>query len=199
MLLFLPGGDRAGGLQEMLQARDRGELVRGEADYQLHWIYLWYEHQPERARELLRDLDRQYPSNPLFLQRIAEMERDYFHDHQASAAAWEALLDRARAHRVEVPEMTETRARIGLGAELIELSQFDRAIAELSTVIAGTPQRPYAAQALAQLEIGEAYARSSRRDRAIDALNAAIALAPRDDPENIRTRARDRLRRVTNF
>ena len=27
----------------MLQARDRGELLRGEADYQLHLVYLWYE------------------------------------------------------------------------------------------------------------------------------------------------------------
>src|SRR5204862_3750258 len=46
-LLLLPGGDRDQGLREMLQARDGGALLRGEADYQLHWIYLWYEHQPE--------------------------------------------------------------------------------------------------------------------------------------------------------
>ena len=45
MLMFLPGGDRAGGLKEMEQTRSKGMLLRGEADYQLHLIYLWYERQ----------------------------------------------------------------------------------------------------------------------------------------------------------
>ena len=47
-LLFLPGGDRVEGLREMLQARDHGELLSGEADYQLHFVYLWYEQKPPR-------------------------------------------------------------------------------------------------------------------------------------------------------
>jgi hypothetical protein len=42
-LLFLPGGDRVKGLQEMLRARDRGTVIRDEADYQLHIIDLWYD------------------------------------------------------------------------------------------------------------------------------------------------------------
>ena len=35
-LLFLPGGDRVQGMREMLRAREHGELLTGEADYQLH-------------------------------------------------------------------------------------------------------------------------------------------------------------------
>src|SRR5688500_17496334 len=46
-LLLLPGGDRNEGLREMLRARSRGRLVQGEADYQLHIIYLWYERRSE--------------------------------------------------------------------------------------------------------------------------------------------------------
>ena len=61
------------GLQEMQRARDQGELLRGEADYQLHWLYLWYEQQPHRALDLLRGLDERYPTNPIFLQRIADV------------------------------------------------------------------------------------------------------------------------------
>ncbi len=99
-LLFLPGGDRVKGLQEMLQARQRGVLLQGEADYQLQLIYLWYEQQPARALELLRELDARYPTNPLFIQRIAEVEDEYRHDRPASALAWQTLLDRARAGRV---------------------------------------------------------------------------------------------------
>ena len=48
-LLLLPGGDRKEGLREMLRARSRGRLMQGEADYQLHVIYLWYERQTRRA------------------------------------------------------------------------------------------------------------------------------------------------------
>src|SRR5262249_49305227 len=68
-LLLLPGGDRVKGLREMLQAREHGELLAGEADYQLHLLYLWYERKPDEARRLLEQLDARYPSNPIFLQR----------------------------------------------------------------------------------------------------------------------------------
>ena len=48
-LLLLPGGDRKEGLAQMLRARNRGRLLQGEADYQLHIVYLWYERQTPRA------------------------------------------------------------------------------------------------------------------------------------------------------
>jgi hypothetical protein len=113
-LLFLPGGDRVNGLQEMLQARERGALLKGEADYQLHQVYLWYEHDTARALELLRGLDARYPANPLFMRRIAEVQDQYLHDRQASAKTWRALIDRARDGRVYNAAQTEARARTAL-------------------------------------------------------------------------------------
>ena len=113
-LLFLPGGDRVKGLHEMLQARQRGALLRGEADYQLHLIYLWYEHDPQRALELLQDLDARYAGNPLFMRRIAEVQFEYRRDRQSSVRAWRTLIDRARAGRVYDAQQTETRARAAL-------------------------------------------------------------------------------------
>jgi tetratricopeptide (TPR) repeat protein len=99
-LLFLPGGDRMKGLNEMSRAREGGELLRGEADYQLYLIYVWYEHRPQDAIALLRSLDERYPGNPLFLQRIAETYDVYLHDDRATAAAWQTLADRASRDRV---------------------------------------------------------------------------------------------------
>jgi hypothetical protein len=84
----------------MSRARDGGELLRGEADYQLHRIYVWYEHRPQDAIALLRSLDERYPGNPLFLQRIAETYDTYLHDARASAAAWRTLAERASRDRV---------------------------------------------------------------------------------------------------
>ena len=62
MLMFLPGGDRAGGLKEMEQTRSKGMLLRGEADYQLHLIYLWYERQHTTALRLIEGLRARYPT-----------------------------------------------------------------------------------------------------------------------------------------
>jgi hypothetical protein len=153
-LLLLPGGDRQQGLREMLQARDRGELLRWEAAYQLHWLYFWYEENPPAGLALLRELDDRFPSNPVFLQRIAEVQHEYFHDHAASAAAWRTLLARAEAGRVRLPRA-----------------------------------------ALAHLELGLEYFHLADRDRAIASLNTAITLATRDDPDDVRSRARAAMRR----
>jgi predicted Zn-dependent protease len=194
VLLLLPAGDRARGLREMLEARERGELLRGEADYQLHWLYLWYEGQPARALELLRGLDARYPSNPVFLQRIAEVQHEYFHDHRASADAWRALLARVRAGQISPSRLAEVRSRIGLAGELIDLSQPAQAVEQLQIVIAMHPLEPYSAEALARLELGSAYDHLGERALAAAAYNAAISSAPSGDPLHVRTRARAQLR-----
>jgi hypothetical protein len=116
-LLLLPGGDRVQGLREMLQARDRGELLKGEADYQLHFVYVWYEKKPADAIALLEQLDARYPNNPLFLQRIAEIRGGDLRDHAGGAAAWQALLARAQEKRVYASAAIAVRARAGIERE----------------------------------------------------------------------------------
>ena len=157
--LLLPGGDREAGLREMTAARADGQLLTGEADYQLQQIYLWYEHRPEDALALLESLDGRYPANPLFLQRIAEVERVYFHDHRESAARWLELLDRARAGRVYLPSATETRARLGLAEAQLDGGEIDAAIEQLRIVIDARPTAPVGARARAESLLHDAIAR----------------------------------------
>jgi len=99
-LLFLPGGDRVKGLEAIAQTQRNGALLRSEAEYQLYVIDIWYEHKPAEAIALLKALDARYPTNPLFLQRLAETYDVYLHDARASATAWQALVDRATRDRV---------------------------------------------------------------------------------------------------
>lgn len=189
-LLLLPGGDRVEGLKEMLRARDQGELLRGEADYQMHFVYLWYEQNPERALQLLGGLNARYPSNPLFLQRIAHVEHLYVGNHQASADSWQALLDRVAPGRVRFASIANARARVGLAAELVELSQARRAIELIDPLFRARPSEPYGALALAQLTLGDARASLGDRSAAIAAYARALDSAPLDDPDNVRDRAR---------
>ncbi len=193
-LLLLPGGDREEGLREMLRARDRGELLRGEADYQLHWVYVWYEEQPAPAIALLRDLAARYPHNPVFLQRIAEMLHENFSDHQASADTWARMADRASRAALYAPELAQTRARMGLAAELIDLGEASRAVVLLADVERARPTRPYGAAAQASLLLGDAHGRLGNREAARAAWARALARVPEGDPDGLRAQARARLR-----
>lgn len=195
-LLALPGGDRVRGLQEMLRAREGGQLLRDEADYQLHLIYLWYEKKPERSLELLRGLRNRHPFNPLFPQLIAEMQHAHFQDHAASLHTWRELLSLATSRRVAEPTMSETRARLGIATELDRLSETDLALDQLRTLTASKPAAPHGAAAQAQLQMAEALDRLGQRSAAIDGYRAAIAITPMGDPLGTIARARAGLRTV---
>jgi tetratricopeptide (TPR) repeat protein len=194
-LLLLPGGDRALGLREMLEARDRGVLLRGEADFQLHRLYLWYEHQPQRALELLAGLDARFPSNPVFLQRTAEVLDEYIHDHPGSAETWQQLLDRARAGRMAATGLADTRARLGLAVELEAMQETDRALDHLQTVMRARPPAPFGATARAHVLMGEAYDRLGQREAAVAAYQRALDEDPNGEVPGLRTRAQAGLRR----
>lgn len=188
-LLLLPGGDRREGLAEMNRARAGGQLLRGEADYQLHWIYVWYEEQPARARELIRELDARYPTNPLFLQRLADIEHVHFSDHAASAAAWQQLRDRAAGGRVNFATLADTRAQVGLAAEWIDLGSPARAIEPLRALIRTRPATPHGVLALASITLGDAYMAMGSRTDAATAYADALRTVPPSDPEALRARA----------
>src|SRR4029434_2925719 len=102
-LLLLPAGDRAGGLKEMDQTRTQGLLLRGEADYQLHLIYLWYERDTLRALSLIEGLRNRYPHNPVFYQRLAIVQGEYLRNRQAALQTYRSLLDASHAGRVAAP------------------------------------------------------------------------------------------------
>ena len=193
-MLLLPGGDRLEGMREMLRARSNGQLLQGEADYQLHLIYLWYEKQPQRALQLLRGLRDRHPGNPLFIQLIAEVQDVYVHDLQASRQTWQALLDAARAGRVAEPMMSEASARFGLAGVLDRLSERESAVQHLRMILEMKPATPLGIVARTQLRLGQTLDHLGRRDEALTAYRAAVASIPAGDPDRIAGAARAGLR-----
>jgi hypothetical protein len=141
-LLLLPGGDRARGLEQIRTASRQGQLVRGEADYQIHVIDLWYENRVPEALDLVLSLQQRYPLNPLF--RIAEANiRDvYIHDAAGSLRASETLLALARAGSVHRPDIAAVRARLNIARQLDRLGQRARARALVDELIAERPAAP---------------------------------------------------------
>ena len=110
-LLLLPGGDREGGLAQIERASQLGLLVRGEAQFQIHVIYLWYEHKSTEALGIIRTLQQRYPHNPLFHHIEAEILDIYFHDRAASLKVSERLLALAASRSVFHTELAEKMAR----------------------------------------------------------------------------------------
>jgi hypothetical protein len=193
-LLLLPGGDRKEGLREMLRARSRGRLLQGEADYQLHIIYLWYERQTARALELLHGLQARYPGNPLFLTQIAEIQDSYEHDLMASLDSWRTLLAAAREQRANNAGIAEVQARLGAARMLDAVYLTDDAVDHLKAVTARKPHAPYSSLALAFLRLGEAHDRLGERSQAVAAYRSALSTVPPLDPFDVRSQANERVR-----
>jgi predicted negative regulator of RcsB-dependent stress response len=194
-LLLLPGGDRAQGLQEMLTAHDRGELMKDEADYQLHLIYLWYEHQPQQAFDLLTALHRRHPRNPLFLARMASVKDTYFHDHAESLDLYRELLGAVERHAVNEEPIADALARFGAAAELAALAEPDRAIDTLQPLVMAKPQPVFDAAARASVQIGVLEDSLGRRKEAVRAWQAGLASVSTADPFGLRERVRVAERR----
>jgi hypothetical protein len=127
-LLLLPGGDREGGLQQLERASSLGLLVRGEAQFQIHVLYLWYEKKWPQALTIIRQLQARYPHNPLFRQIEADILDVYFHDHAASLKASEQLLALAQSRAVFRADIAERAAR--------------RNIAKQSSALQAPPRKP---------------------------------------------------------
>lgn len=197
-LLFLPGGDRVQGLREMLQARNGGQILRSEADYQLHVLYLWYERQPLRARQLVADLRSRHPRNPHFYQVLAEINDTYLHDDGATLRAWQELYSAATEGRVARAGMAEAYARLGMAAALDRLHESDRALDLVQSVVEAKPSAPYGSRAQAQLMRGQFLDRLGRRPEAVVAYRDALALVEGRDPLNVASRARLGLRSSPN-
>src|SRR3954451_75725 len=195
-LLMLPGGDKTEGLARMRRARAEGELLRGEADYQLQIIYLWYERRAELAVDLLESQHERYPGNPIFLAQLADVQDRYLHDVTASLGTWRALLKASRAGRVNESAVAEAQAHLGIARQLDALAQTDLAMEDLRAVIAMRAAHPTGALAAAYLALGEGEDRLGHHDAAVAAYRLATNAAPAPDTQEIRKRSAERLRRT---
>lgn len=195
-LLALPGGDKVEGLEQMRRTRERGLLLRDDANFQLHQIYLWYEKQPEAALGLLEELRQRHPRNPMFPARIAQVYDAYRGDRRRALATYRELVEGDQRGAFNARPLAAALGRLGSAAMLQALGRPDEAMREWQAVVDARPSAPYGALARAHLSLGRLHQRAGRRDRARESFHAAIASAPPDDPHEVRALARRELARL---
>lgn len=141
-MFLLPGGDREEGLAQMEHAAQLGTIVRNEASYQLHVVYLWYEERFLDALRIVRSLQARYPRNPHFRHGEAEILDVYVHDAAGSLASSQLLLADAERGAVNRPDLAAVRARLNIAVQLDRLGQRDEAREALSDLLDTSPVAP---------------------------------------------------------
>jgi tetratricopeptide (TPR) repeat protein len=192
-LLLLPGGDKVKGLRQMVQTRNKGILLRSDAAYQLHFVYLWYEKSPDQALAMLDEVKTRHPGNPMFFVNIAQVHELYRGDRTSALASYRALSQAARGGTLRESELGESLGQLGEAEQLEALAESDRAIETLRRLVERRPQKPYGAVARAHLALGKSLDRMGLRAKALVEYQAAQATAPSDDVRKIREQASDGL------
>ena len=122
----------------MLQARQSGVLLRGEADYQLHLIFLWYEQKPAQALEILEGLDARYPTNPLFQRRIAEVQDENFRLSENVVPKLHEATLKLDPEKHFAMDQVDTRAYV-----VVNVLLNDRVVSFAVHMALGEPQLPW--------------------------------------------------------
>jgi tetratricopeptide (TPR) repeat protein len=197
VLLMLPGGDRARGLERMQRTRQNGQLLGDEAAFQLHVVYFWYENRAQDAIGLLGELVRRHPRNPYFRRAIADAESVYLHDSSAALATWRELARLADAGGVNEAGLFRAEAHLGVALALDALGDTDLALAELERLRATAPVAPWGIGNRVGLALGRVHDRLGHRAEADQVLRQVVAATSRYDPLDLGDAARKILQKPT--
>jgi len=143
VLLFIPGGDRSLGLQQLERAAREGELWAPQARLELIQIYGWLEGRVDEAVGLAETLARTYPDNPEISLRLARLYAGpAVEDYGAAAGELERVLARAEARHPHYPAAIRFQALLALAEVRAQQWRLQEAITLLDTVIDSPPPDP---------------------------------------------------------
>ena len=179
-----PAATRRRGSRRCCARANGGRLLQGEADYQLHLIYLWYEQQPARALELLRGLQKHYPGQSA----VSRADRRHpghlpARRHRQPRHLARAAGARARAARQRSRRWRKRRRGSASRGSSRSLQQTDHAIELLQGVVIAAPAGAVLARSRRPTcDSARRTIASARAPRRWPPIAAPLAAAPPDDP-----------------
>jgi tetratricopeptide (TPR) repeat protein len=127
LMLFLPGGDKKKGLEQLELAAAKARYAKVEAMYFLLQTYFSYEKQYVRALELARELHTKYPRNPLFHRMYGRCYVSLGYWAEAFQVFSE-VEERYRNHQVGYDDYDAREAYYYIGRHYFLASRFDDAL-----------------------------------------------------------------------
>ena len=116
-------------------------LLRGEADYQLHLIYLWYERQPNTALKLIEGLRSRYFAQSRVLHPACAGAGGLPPQSIGRARNLSDAPRRCPCGTRRCPGLSEVYARLGMAQEMDATCETAAAIDHLRAVIAAASRR----------------------------------------------------------
>lgn len=183
MLGFLIGfrGDREAGIRTLEEVAEKGIRVRYDAKVLLCVIYRREDKDSAvKAIPLLRELIAAFPHNHLFFFELAQLYSD-LGDEAAVIAVFEDMEKRMTRDPDFFHAMTPARFAFAKGTFRFWYRYYPEALAEFKLAVAGGDTMDLHTDVLAHMRLGQVYDMLGRREEALKAYRAAVALAPESE------------------
>lgn len=142
-MLFIPGGDRKAGLQQLERAATRGTLFAPDANLILIEVYSTYENRPADAVSVAEKLQREFPRND---DVAFELARTYaspaFEQFDRAGDVYASIADRHANDQSPDGLSARYRAIQSLAAQRLEAWRVGDAIAALTPTIDAKVMKP---------------------------------------------------------
>lgn len=140
-LLFLPAGDRAGGIRQLERAYAQGNFFAAQAGMRLVDIYGSLEGRPSDGVRIGEQLARKYPDNSAIRFQLANLYLGPAVEDPAKAAAQYDVVIAAESRR-STPRPALYQAQFALASARAEDWRLDEAIRLLTSTIDARPATP---------------------------------------------------------
>jgi len=177
LLLFVPSGDKKKGIDQLMQAAEKGKFASTEAAYFLMQIYYFYEREYDKSLLLALDLTRKYPNNMLF-QRYLGRSYAAMSNWTMTEEVFSEVVTRCRKQLRGFTGQVEREAQYYLGLAVMTTARLDEALShfyrcdELSRGLDKSEVSGY--MVMANLKIGNVYDLQRKRELAVMQYNKVL-------------------------
>lgn len=179
LLLFVPPGDKAKGLQQIKSAAEKGKYANIESTYFLMQIYYHYEKDYQKALDLALSLTTRFPNNMLFHKYLG---RCYvvMGNWQKVQEVWGEISARCKRAQRGYGANVEREAEYYLGLYDMNVNAFETALKhffrcdELSRTL--DKDGPSGFMVLANIKVGNIYDAMAKRDLALSSYKKVLAM-----------------------
>jgi tetratricopeptide (TPR) repeat protein len=179
LLLFIPGGDRQKGIQQLTIAAEKGKYASVEATYFLMQLNYLYEKDYRKALQLAMSLHARFPNNMLFHRYVGRCYVS-LNDWENATAVFSEIVDRSERKQRGYGKSTEREALYYLGMYSMNQHRYEEALAHLyrcdSLSRSIDRESPSGFMVMANLKIGNIYDLLARRDLAVQQYEKVLDL-----------------------